>query len=141
MILAGVFDTGNVKNERAGKLIFFHDPFPFSRFGFRMKYIRAVTVVIDSDPCLIDFPEPFQVFRRASADCNDALRFPDCIRQNGFDVTHPEQIILGFHMILRQIMHDRNREEPVKSRSSPVRRRQKQEIILFRGKTERKDQP
>ena len=141
MILAGVLDTGNVKDERAGKLIFFHDPFPFSGFRFRLKHIRVVTVEIDSDPCRIDLPESFQVFRSASADCDDALRLPDCVRQNGFDIKHPEKIILGFHVVLRQVMHDCDRKEAMKSRSSPVCRRKQQEIILFRRKTEREDQP
>ena len=96
MIFPGVFDTGNVEYL-----------FAFCRFDLCR---RGEAIVNDRDFFFGNVPVFYQIVPGGFAYGNDTLHFSDIMRQDPFDVEHPEPVIFYRHMILREIVNHRNRK-------------------------------
>ena len=86
MILAGVFNAGNIQN-----LLFL-----FCGNFFR----RGKSIIHHRNLFFRNMPVLHQILPGGFTDGNDFLRFPDKMRQDLLDIKHSEPVILYRHMVL-----------------------------------------
>ena len=117
MIFAGMFNAGDIQYL----LLFFS-------FNF---FRRSESIVNNGNFFFRNVPVFYQIICSGATDSDNTLCFADIVRQNFFDIKHTEFIIFDRNMILRQIVHHRNREYRITAEYTAVGSKHNAEIKLF----------